>query len=141
LESYLEGSGHEPEAETEVSVYGTTGVGDEDIPDEAVESEDTNPDTDLNDLDDHPISTQTAVEEFTSWLREAQCLAIKINEAELKGKKKKTPRTYLGTSKKIQQCREKAQKVLESKGFLRIASFMALKGQRVEAQVVVEMLT
>ena len=41
---------------------------DEDIPDEEGEIEDTNTDTNLDDLDDRPISMQTAVEEFTSWL-------------------------------------------------------------------------
>ena len=107
-------------------MHGTTGV-DEDIPDEEGEIEDTNTDTDLDDLDDHPISTQTAVEEFASQLREAQCLAIEIRKAKLKGKKK-TPQTYLGNSKKTQQRREKARKVLASKGFLGIAPFMALKG-------------
>ena len=100
---------------------------DEDIPDEEGEIEDTNTDTDLDDLDNRPISTQTAVEEFASRLREAQRLAIEIRKAELKGKKK-TPWMYLGNSKKTQQCHEKARKVLASKGFLGISPFMALKG-------------
>jgi len=126
LETYIESSGHEPEAETEFSVLGTTGVDDEDKPDED-ESEGTNSDTDHNDHNDHPISKQAAVEEFASRLREAQCLAIEIKKAEQKGKKK-TPRTYLGNSKKTQHRREKAQKALASKGFLSIATFMALKG-------------
>ena len=67
LETYIESSGHEPEAETEFSVLGTTGVDDEDKPDED-ESVGTNSDTDLDNLNDHPISKQAAVEEFTSRL-------------------------------------------------------------------------
>ena len=69
LESYIESSGHKPEAETEFSVLGTTGVNDEDKPDED-ESEGTNSDSDLNDLNDHHISKQAAVEEFTSKLQQ-----------------------------------------------------------------------
>jgi len=101
-------------------------MNDEDIPDNEVESEDSNSNSDVDDPDDHPISTQTAVEEFTSQLREAQHLAIEIKKDEKRGKKK-IPQTYPGNSKKTQQCHEKARKDLASKGFLGIVPFMALK--------------
>jgi len=70
---------------------------------------------------------------FASRLREAQCLSIKIKNTEQKGKKK-VPQTYLHNSKKTQYRREKAWKDLASKGFLDIASFMALNSQWVESQ-------
>jgi len=48
-------------------VYLDNSVDDEDKPDED-ESEGTNSDSDLNDLNDHHISKHAAVEEFTSKL-------------------------------------------------------------------------
>src|SRR6266404_6033923 len=119
-ETYYEDSGHEPEAET----LATTGV-EEDEPEGEAKSEGSNTDTDLDKIIDCSIPTPIDVEIFASRLREAQCLAVKMRKGE---GKRKTPRTYLGNSKKTQYRREKARKVLASKGFLSVASFMALKG-------------
>src|SRR6266404_2756810 len=89
------------------------------------ESEGSTTDTDLDKIIDCSIPTPIDVKIFASRLREAQCLAVKMRKGE---GKRKTPRTYLGNSKKTQYRREKARKVLASKGFLSVASFMALKG-------------
>ncbi|KAN0128911.1 hypothetical protein V8E53_013284, partial [Lactarius tabidus] len=97
---------------------------DGDLPGQVIESEDPGSDTDLDNLADGP--KQSDVEHFTSMLQEAQRIAVEIRRGE-EERKRKTPKTYRGNSKKTQYCHEKARKALVSKGFLGLADFMALK--------------
>ena len=107
------------------------GVDDEDEPDQVFEADGTNTNTDLDNLDDGP--KRPDVEQFASMLREAQHLTVQIKKDE-QARKRKTPKTYQGNSKKTQYRRQKARKALASKGFLDIGSFMALKRREEEAE-------
>jgi hypothetical protein len=103
-----------PEAEEEVSSLAEED--EEDLPDQVIKSaalgaESPDSDTDLDDLGDS--SKQADVEDFAFILQEAQCIAVEKKKAEDE-KKRKTPKTYLGNSKKTQYCREKARKALAS---------------------------
>ncbi|KAH8980000.1 hypothetical protein EDB92DRAFT_1954391 [Lactarius akahatsu] len=109
METYFEDSNPDPEAEEEVSASVAIEVDDEDEPNQ-VETEGADSNTDLDDVDDGP--EQPDVERFSSMLQEAQHLAT-------------------------QYCHENAWKVLASKGFLDLVSFMALKKrerEEIEAQ-------
>ena len=124
---YLADNSPVPEAEEEVSSAAMM-ESDGDLPGQD-ESEGPGSDTDLDDLADAP--KQSDVEHFASMLREAQRIAVEIKRREVE-QKRKTPKTYRGNSKKTLSCRENTRKALASKGFLDIATFMALKGVQVQ---------
>ena len=123
LDLYLANNSPIPEAEEEISSAAMM-ESDGDLPGQDIESDGLGSDTDLDDLADAP--KQSDVEHFASMLQEAQRIAVEIKRHETE-QKRKMPKTYRGNSKKTLYRREKARKALASKGFLDIASFIALK--------------
>ena len=71
------------------------------------------------------LAEQEALQQFVAALQEAQRIAVQLEGDQTR--KRKTPKTYQGNSRTTLYRHEKTQKVLASKGFLDIRSFLALK--------------
>ena len=128
LDPYLAGNSPVLEAEEEEVSSAAMMESDGDLPGQD-ESESLGSDTDLDDLAD--ALKQSDVEHFASMLQEAQRIAVEIKRHEVE-QKRKMLKTYQGNSKKTLYHCEHTWETLASKGFLDIATFMALKWVQVQ---------
>jgi hypothetical protein len=74
--------------------------------------------------DESEICTQTELDLFSSALREAQRAAI---EAEQRTRKRKTPKTYTGGSKKTAQRRKMEKERMNAKGYFGLFEYIEMK--------------